>query len=154
MAFSWYISLFCIGLLFLIKLGSSTISQRLSALPFTRGVIQFDATTSMGMALNVTINLTTFAPAPTAMEQIPEDKSTLDSQHYVPYILRDAYEVIRKIAINNTVMTSFTDYGYLRHFYTFYEMSHLERYPNFYVTTIDEQSYEVGDLHPKSHSRT
>lgn len=40
-------------------------------------------------------------------------------------------------------MTSFTDYGYLKLFYTFYNLSHLEQYPNFFVTVIDHKSYEV-----------
>ena len=62
----------------------------------------------------------------------------------VPYGLRDGYEVIKSVSVNNTVMTSFTDYGYLKHFYTFYNLSHLEQYSNFYVTTIDEDAYNVG----------
>ena len=40
-------------------------------------------------------------------------------------------------------MTSFTDFGYLQLFYTFYNLSHLEQYPNFFVTVIDSKSYEV-----------
>ena len=61
----------------------------------------------------------------------------------VPSGLRDGYDVIKRVSVNNTVMTSFTDYGYLKHFYTFYNLSHLEQYPNFYVTTIDEEAYNV-----------
>ena len=53
------------------------------------------------------------------------------------------FSFCKSIAVNNTVMTSFTDYGYLKLFYTFYNLSHLEQYPNFFVTVIDHKSYEV-----------
>ena len=48
------------------------------------------------------------------------------------------------IAINNTVMTTVTDFGYLGHMLTFYAMSHLEQYPNFFVTALDQDAYRVG----------
>ena len=63
-------------------------------------------------------------------EQSPEASDSLRS-------------LLRSIAINSTVMTSFTDYGYLKLFYVFYNLSHLERYPNFFVTVIDMKSYIV-----------
>ena len=63
-------------------------------------------------------------------EQSPEASDSLRS-------------LLRSIAVNSTVMTSFTDYGYLKLFYVFYNLSHLERYPNFFVTVIDMKSYIV-----------
>ena len=63
-------------------------------------------------------------------EQSPEASDSLQS-------------LLRSIAVNSTVMTSFTDYGYLKLFYVFYNLSHLERYPNFFVTVIDMKSYIV-----------
>ena len=63
-------------------------------------------------------------------EQSPEASDSLRS-------------LLRSIAVNNTVMTSFTDYGYLKLFYVFYNISHLEHYPNFFVTVIDMKSYIV-----------
>ena len=54
--------------------------------------------------------------------------------------------LLRSIAVNSTVMTSFTDYGYLKLFYVFYNISHLDRYPNFFVTVIDMKSYIVSTV--------
>ena len=54
--------------------------------------------------------------------------------------------LLRSIAVNSTVMTSFTDYGYLKLFYVFYNISHLERYSNFFVTVIDMKSYIVFNV--------
>lgn len=51
---------------------------------------------------------------------------------------------ISGIAINNTVMTTVTDFGYLGHMLTFYAMSHLEQYPTFFVTALDQDAYRVG----------
>ena len=50
---------------------------------------------------------------------------------------------VSKIAVNNTIMTTVTDFGYLGHMLTFYAMSHLERYPNFFVTALDRDAYHV-----------
>lgn len=47
------------------------------------------------------------------------------------------------IAVNNTVMTTVTDFGYLGHMLTFYALSHLEQYPNFFVTALDPDAYRV-----------
>ena len=51
---------------------------------------------------------------------------------------------ISGIAVNDTVMTTVTDFGYLGHMLTFYAMSHLEQYPNFFVTALDQDAYRVG----------
>ena len=66
-----------------------------------------------------------------------------DANVFVSHDLRDLYMLLKQIAVNGTVMTSFTDSGYLRHFYTFYKLSHLEKYPNFFVTAIDENAFTV-----------
>lgn len=75
---------------------------------------------------------------------IPTDSVDEDSGVSVPYGMGDLLNLLNQIAVDNTVMTSFTDSGYLKHFYTFYKLSHLERYPNFFVTAIDQDAFNVG----------
>ncbi|KNB42809.1 hypothetical protein JH06_3712 [Blastocystis sp. subtype 4] len=81
------------------------------------------------------------------MESVITNSPVNDLKVFVPYDLRDLYKLLEPIALNGTVMTSFTDSGYLRHFYTFYRLSHLERYPNFFVTAIDQNAFD--SLHSK-----
>ena len=81
-----------------------------------------------------------------SMESVITNSPVNDLKVFVPFDLRDLYKLLEPIALNGTVMTSFTDSGYLRHFYTFYRLSHLERYPNFFVTAIDQNAFDVQTI--------
>ena len=81
-----------------------------------------------------------------SIESVITNSPDKDLKVFVPYDLHDLYKLLELIAVNGTVMTSFTDSGYLRHFYTFYRLSHLERYPNFFVTAIDQNAFNVQTI--------
>lgn len=68
------------------------------------------------------------------------------SRRYLSFALSKLEAFVSGIAVNNTVMTTVTDFGYLGHMLTFYAMSHLEQYPNFFVTALDVDAYRVWIL--------
>ena len=110
--------------------------------PYVGGIIRCPDSAGMNKAdRDIPTNSMT-SPHVMSKQQAAEQETSINI--VVPYGLRDGYEVIKSVSVNNTVMTSFTDYGYLKHFYTFYNLSRLGQYPNFYVTTIDEDAYNVG----------
>ena len=138
LCFSTFCILFCI----LISFFFSVVFRIIYLSPYVGGIIRGPYSvkinkTGVGIPTNPVVNQPIMSG-----QRVAKPEKLMDIT--IPYALRDGYEVIKSVSVNNTVMTSFTDYGYLKHFYTFYNLSHLEQYPNFYVTTIDEEAYNVG----------
>ena len=52
-------------------------------------------------------------------------------------------ELAHKVAKDNRVYVTFTNYPYLDQFYVLYMTSKLWRYPNFMVVAIDQKTYDV-----------
>ena len=58
------------------------------------------------------------------------------------HINPELYSFASTLAINNTIMVTMIDSGYLDLFYTFYTLSHMERYRNFFVIALDEGAHK------------
>lgn len=53
--------------------------------------------------------------------------------------------MVRRVAVNATVMVTFTDSSYLDAFYASYKLSKLDRFPNFIVVAVDAKAYRELD---------
>ena len=59
--------------------------------------------------------------------------------------MRSFAKMVRKLAVNMTVMVTFTDSSYLNAFYASYKLSRLDRFPNFIVVAVDASAYRELD---------
>ena len=62
--------------------------------------------------------------------------------------MRSFSEMVKKLAVNATVMVTFTDSSYLKAFYASHALSRLDRFPNFIVVAVDAAAYrELDEKH-------